>query len=79
MNLEISLSPDAEQALRNYAATAGKDLEAVVLDAVREKLNAEGISTTPTDHAAWAERFDRWVASHPVITQFADDSRESIY
>lgn len=79
MNLEISLSPAAEQALRKYAAATGKDLEAVVLDAVCEKITAEDISTSPSDFAAWDERFGRWVASHPVLTQFADDSRESIY
>jgi plasmid stability protein len=80
MTLTLSFPPETEAKLRDRAAASGKDVETIVREAVDEKLAAEATTPGPTESAEeWVARFKAWVESHPPVTHFVDDSRESIY
>jgi hypothetical protein len=80
MTLTLSFPPETEAKLRERAAASGKDVETIVREAVDEKL-AAGADTTGAAKSAeeWVAEFMAWVESHPPVTHFVDDSRESIY
>jgi plasmid stability protein len=80
MTLTLSFPPDTEAKLRERAAASGKDVETIVREAVDEKLAGDapvGPAGKSGEQLA-AERL-AWVESHPPVTHFVDDSRDSIY
>lgn len=84
MTLRIELSEQSEARLREYAKAAGKDLLAVVTEAINEKAAAleeeGGGEVRPVRNAEeWIAELRAWAASHPRIDAVVDDSRESIY
>ena len=80
MTLTLSFPPETEARLRERAAASGKDVETIVREAVDQTLAAEA-NTPRSDRSAeeWVAEFMTWVNSHPPVTHFVDDSRESIY
>ena len=81
MTLELNLSPEAEAKVRQLAASSGQDIEAIVLQAVAEKLaDADMQPFQPSlNDQEWQEKLQAFINLHPVVTNFVDDSRESIY
>jgi hypothetical protein len=80
MTLTLSFPPETEAKLRQRAAAADKDVETLVREAVDEKLAAEGpVGPEGKTGEELAAEFLAWVESHPPVTHFVDDSRESIY
>jgi hypothetical protein len=81
VTLELKLSPETEAKVRQLAAASGKDVEAIVLEALAEKLgDADSQPSRPslTDQE-WRDKLRAFIDRHPVVTHFVDDSRESIY
>ncbi len=85
MTLHIELPPTLETALLARAAAEGKDVSALVTEAVTERLAASAADATETSRAAvrssqgFALRLQAWVDLHPRVGRPVDDSRESIY
>jgi hypothetical protein len=81
MTLNLPFSSDTEIRLRELAAVSGQDVEAIVLQAVAEKLALAEAERSPTlqngDH--WKRKLRECIDLHPVATHFVDDSRDSIY
>jgi len=76
--MQLNFSQQIEQLLLSRAASSGKSLEDVVLEAVTEKLLAK----TDEDQATfeeWEKHLQEFVDLHPRVSQPVDDSRESIY
>jgi len=81
MTLNLDLSPEVEAQIRKLAASRGQNVEAVVLQAVTEKL-AEADTLSPPvspNNDEWRKKLQALIDLHPVVTHFVDDSRESIY
>jgi hypothetical protein len=81
MTLNLNLSPETEAKVRQLAALSGQDVEAIVLQAVAEKLaDADLQPSRPSlNDQEWQEKLQAFISLHPVVTHFVDDSRESIY
>jgi hypothetical protein len=81
MTLNLNLPPETEAQIRKLAALSGKNVEAVVLDAVAEKLADADFQPTPRpkNDQEWKKKLQALIDLHPVVTHFVDDSRESIY
>lgn len=84
MTLKIPLGPTTEAELRKRAAAAGKKPEDFVVEVIEEELaiNEPAPSlepASPDKRDAWLAEFHAWVASHPRLDHFVDDSRDSIY
>jgi hypothetical protein len=79
--MRIPLSKEVEAQLRERASATGQDLESFVLSALHSKLADEQVSNEQpsSEGKKWAAELDAWIASHPAISHFVDDSRESIY
>jgi len=78
--LEIKLPKTTEARLRERAALEGKELDALVLEALEEKLAdppASAYRELPLDE--WSAQLTAWAKSHPPLDHVADDSRENIY
>lgn len=81
MTIHLDLSPEAEAQIRHLAAIAGQNVEAIVLQAVTEKLAEADIpppAASPSNDE-WRIKLKALIELHPVVTHFVDDSRESIY
>ena len=84
MTLTLELPPAVEAQLRRRAAAEGKDVPALVLEAVTEKLAAEidPSSLTPDERLAglraWVD-LARKHSAHLPPGHVLDDDRESIY
>jgi predicted transcriptional regulator len=87
MSLTVSFSPEVEARLRERAAASGKDVSALVREAVEEKLSAtpEPKPASKMSNEQWLAEFNAWMRE---VTSRArnyppgfvvDDSRESIY
>ena len=79
MTLTLSFPPEVEARLRERAASAGKDVESIVREAVEEKLAATPTQPQRRTHEQWIAELRAWAASHKPVNHFVDDSRESIY
>jgi len=82
MNINVSLSPEAETKLREQAQAAGKDVASFVLEALEEKLSLADVNTRGNGNLSAQQRIAElraWAASHPHLPYEADDNRESIY
>ena len=81
MTLKVNLSPETEAKIRQLAAASGQNVEAIVLEAVAEKLaDADLQPPRPSlNDQEWQEKLQAFINLHPVVTHFVDDSRESIY
>jgi hypothetical protein len=78
MNLILHLPAETEAKLLDRARASGKDVEALALEALSEKLADDDRSPTlPRD--AWHARLDAMLASMPRGNPDADFSRETIY
>jgi cytochrome P450 len=79
MTLQLQLSPELEQRLREQARLQGTAVEQYILNAVHEKLRAsEPVQVLEGD--AWFEAFEQFVGSRVRRDDVhMDDSRESIY
>lgn len=78
--MEIHLPPETEAMLRERAAAAGRKVEELAIETIREQLGlAEGASRSTRNHSDWVAALHAWSDSHPRRTQVVDDSRESIY
>lgn len=84
MTLHIPLSIEAEARLREYAEASGKPVSEVIAEAIEEKLaviedESGDRAGRPRSKEQWLREFREWVDSHPPVSHFVDDSRESIY
>jgi len=80
MTVTISFPPEVEAKLRERAAASGKDVSAIVREAVEEKLAATPAAGMPGKRfEEWSAALHAWAASHKPVSHFVDDSRESIY
>ena len=86
MTLVVSFQSDLEARLREAAAAAGKDVSALVREAVEDKLAAGSTSAASNlPYQQWSEQFNAWMEEVKVRSAMyppgyvADDSRESIY
>jgi hypothetical protein len=93
MTLMLTLPPELESQLRQRATAAGKDLAALVREAVEEKLardaappaHPDPINTGNLPYIEWRKRFDSWMgevaarASRYPEGFVVDDGREGIY
>jgi len=82
MTLSITLPIEIELALREQAASDGKDLAALVLEAVTEKVACDRAEAGENGRPSGGQRIAElrsWVAGHRRLSYDADDSRESIY
>ena len=80
MTLTLSFPPETEAKLRERAAASGKDVETIVREAVEEKLaSPTGPAPATMTREQWSAELHAWAASHPPVSHFVDDSRESIY
>lgn len=79
MNLNVKLSPEIEARLRQQVIQTGKSPEDLVLEALRDKLCGEPVSTPSLTSEEWLRQFDEWVTSHSTRNPQLDDSRGSIY
>jgi hypothetical protein len=78
MNLILHLPAETEAKLLERARVSGKDVEALALEALSEKLaDDDRSSMLPRD--AWHARLDAMLASMPHGNPNADFSRDSIY
>ncbi len=81
MVLQIVLSPEIEDRLRERAKASGQDPAGFVEHLVEAELASnEAASTAPS--VSSKERIDQlnaWAAMNPVLPYEADDSREAIY
>ena len=85
MTLTISLPPTTQARLREMAAATGKSIEALVLEAIEDRIAKPDVATQPLTGEAWTAAFNEWMRRveerrsmyPPGYT--ADDSRESIY
>ena len=78
MNLMIHLPPETETKLFQQARATGKEVEALALEALLEKLASEEPSPMlPLDE--WHARFDAMMESMPRGNPEADFSRDGIY
>jgi hypothetical protein len=82
--LQVPLSPDMENRLREKAAAAGQDPATFVMQLVRNELAIDEPMPEPDADTSermdsWVAEFRAWVESHPLIDHAVDDSRESIY
>ena len=82
MTLHIDLPPETERRLRERAAAIGKDVAALVVEAVEERLTATPDPTHPA-HAMspdeWRARLHDWINRFPQVNHAVDDSRETLY
>ncbi len=80
MTITITLPPETEERLRAQAEATGRDISALVVDALQERL---GESNDPASdvvpYEQWHVEFQKWVASHTSRNPNFDDSRETIY
>ena len=53
-------------------------MEAVALQAIEASLGVE-TGALQTSREDWQRELQAWIASHPPISHFVDDSRASIY
>ena len=85
MVLSIELTPEMEARLRERAAAEGKDPNALVLEAVAEKLSAPNGPASQSASEGRLQAWNRFLAAtrdHAAAlppAHFVDDSRESIY
>jgi hypothetical protein len=81
VTLELELSPETEAKVRQLAASTGKNIEAIVLEALAEKLDeTDSQPSRPSlTQQEWREKLRAFIDLHPVVSHFVDDSRESIY
>jgi len=78
MHLKLRLNAELEARLKEQAAMAGRQPEEFALEALQEKLAAEGAAPSlSTDD--WLRQFDSWVGNQVSRNPHVDDSRESIY
>ncbi len=82
MTINLTLPPDLESRLLEYASVTGQDIDRVVIDLVRERLqpsptNGSDDATVPQE--GWSDRFRAWIDGFPPVSHTVDDSRESIY
>ena len=87
MTITFSLTPETEARLRERAAAAGKDVSALIREAIEEKLSAttNDAAVTGISHDRWSAEFASWMnevaeraPSYPP-GYVADDSREGVY
>lgn len=79
MILNLHVPAEKEAKLREAAAAAGQDVETFVLNAVDERLSEEVPTEPPLSEDDFQKWLDKWIALHPQVRHFVDDSRESIY
>jgi hypothetical protein len=82
MNLTIKIPPELESDLKLRAAQAGIDVEAFVLIAIGDRLDADSSSTRMANCDSanqFAHWLDSWAKRFPVLEHQVDVSRESIY
>jgi hypothetical protein len=80
MTLTLHLPAETESKLRQQAELSGQDLSEFVLQAVSEKLADAEMQTQPaSDNDEWTKKLRTFIARHPVVNHFVDDSRDSIY
>jgi plasmid stability protein len=78
MMLKLNLPPEKEARIRAVAAAEGKDVETFVTEIVDERLADEQV-VEASETISFDEWLNGWIALHPQVTHFVDDSRESIY
>jgi hypothetical protein len=78
MNLVLNLSRKTEAKLRQASIRSGKAPEALVLEALDDKLSGELGSQQVLLPDEWLRQFDAWVRGHESRNPRVDDSRESI-
>jgi hypothetical protein len=89
MTVTLDLPPAVEQRLTERASQRGQSLtQYLVWLAAREAAESEPTAAPPPPIAyppefaspeEWSKAFREWVSSHPTVSHFVDDSRESIY
>lgn len=80
MNIVLHLPPETEAKLLEQARVTGQNVEALVLEALHERLDsAEPAPASPVSTEEWLQLFDDWVGSHESRNPRVDDSRESMY
>jgi post-segregation antitoxin (ccd killing protein) len=85
MTLHIELPIDVETALLARAAAEGKDVSALITEAVTQRLAtsesdvAEASAPAVRSSRGFAQRLQALIDLHPRTGGPADDSRESIY
>ncbi|HKD36797.1 MAG TPA: hypothetical protein VKB78_08345 [Pirellulales bacterium] len=79
MVLHLNLSPELEARLVEQSAVTGKSPGALAMEALEEKLAEAPSFPRHRDHAAWRAKLRAWIALHPAVNHFVDDSRDSIY
>jgi hypothetical protein len=84
MTLNLRFSPEVEAALKQRAASAGKPLEQIVVEAVEEQVRPLASETISSEEKAkkwqeWVARMQNDVAKSLPPGAIVDDSRESIY
>ncbi len=83
MSILLNLSPDLEAKLQRIAASSGKSIEALAVEAIAElapagSADAEDSSTLSLDE--WNRTLDQLLATLPQTTASdVDTHRESIY
>ncbi len=83
MSVTIPFAADVEAKLRQQAAANGKDVDALIREAVEEKF---ALSATPEQKTVeqWAAEFNAWMGEVAARSAYppgfvVDDSRATIY
>ena len=79
MNLTLQLSAELEAKLVEQAKALGKAPEELVLQVLKEQLDATPLATVALSPEEWVADFRAWAESHRRLPREADDTRDSIY
>ena len=79
MNLKLEIPNNLELVLVEHARRAGVPVEAIVIEAITDRLadlTSADTNTTADDFSTWLRE---WAHQFPKISNPIDDSRDSIY
>ena len=81
MTVKIELKPEIEIQVLAEASAQGVSVESLLAAVIESNFPTQ--SNLPFYERAsaeeWSRSFSEWAASHPLLPNPADDSRESIY
>jgi uncharacterized protein (DUF1778 family) len=79
VTIDLPISVETEQKLKQHAQAAGQDVTSFVLEALEEKLASASAKENNLTREQRLALFQEWASSQKSQLTEVDDSRESIY